>query len=587
VAARRRSWVRDPHSAGSAPGGNTAAAGVIAFARACDEIAATASKLAKVERLAAYLGSLDDDDLEAAARFFTGNPFPARDDRSIAIGGRTIVAAAQRVWGLTGAQIGAGYRATGDLGAAIARSFRPPLDMGLFRETLTPAGFKRLLDEAAAASGKAAGKRRQLICERALAACRSADEAKYVIKILTGELRIGLREALVVDAVALAFGHEANEVRRAAMAAGDIGLVALAARRGELARVEIAYGAPIGFMLASPITFGSSYRELRDGSWLVEDKFDGIRAQAHKHGERVRLFSRTLSDVSRAFPEVVAAIAACEGDFILDGELVAERDGRVLPFRYLQPRLQRKDVPETIRGDVPVTFVAFDALALAGRFLLDEPLSERRAALAAHVRPSDEALRLAPWSVLARDAADAPAVGDLFAAARARGNEGLMFKRTDAPYVPGRRGKWWLKLKRELSTLDVVVVGVEWGNGKRAHVLSDYTFAVRGRGGELLTIGKAYSGLTDDEIAELTPWFLAHRIGVLERSRHAMAVEPQIVLEVAFDVIQKSELHDSGYALRFPRIARLRPDKPPSEIDTIDNVERIYAEMLEREGVGR
>lgn len=154
-------------------------------------------------------------------------------------------------------------------------------------------------------------------------------------------------------------------------------------------------------------------------------------------------------------------------------------------------------------------------------------------------------------------------------------------------YVPGRRGKWWLKLKRELSTLDVVVVGVEWGNGKRAGVLSDYTFAVRGRGGDLLTIGKAYSGLTDAEIADLTPWFLAHRIGVLERSRHAIAVEPEVVLEVAFDIVQRSGLHDSGYALRFPRIVRLRPDKPPTEVDTIDDVERIYTEMLEREGVRR
>ncbi len=171
-----------------------------------------------------------------------------------------------------------------------------------------------------------------------------------------------------------------------------------------------------------------------------------------------------------------------------------------------------------------------------------------------------------------------------FAAARARGNEGLVFKRLDAPYMPGRRGKWWLKLKRELSTIDAIVVGVEWGHGKRNAVLSDYTFAVRARDGErLLVIGKAYSGLTDAEIAEMTAWFLAHRAGTL--GTHAIAVEPSVVVEIAFDIIQRSTLHDSGYALRFPRIVRLRPDKPAAEADTIADVERIYAEMLEREGV--
>ena len=159
-------------------------------------------------------------------------------------------------------------------------------------------------------------------------------------------------------------------------------------------------------------------------------------------------------------------------------------------------------------------------------------------------------------------------------------------KRADAPYVPGRRGKWWLKLKRELSTLDCVVVAVEWGHGKRAQVLSDYTFAVRREPGssELLTIGKAFTGLTDLEIAEMTEWFGAHKLG---SGRYGFAVEPSVVVEIAFDVIQKSDLHPSGFALRFPRIVRLRPDKPAGEIDTLADVERIYAEMLAREGVAR
>jgi DNA ligase-1 len=335
-------------------------------------------------------------------------------------------------------------------------------------------------------------------------------------------------------------------------------------------------------MLATPIPYESDYPELASQTWLVEDKFDGIRAQVHKHGGDVLIFSRTHNDVAAAFPEVVAAAGAIGGDVILDGEIVARREGRTLPFRYLQTRLQRKVVDEALRQQTPVAFVAFDLLADGAETIVDEPLSERR-------RRLEERLLGAPAIEVAAAASlggapDAAAVRERFAAARARGNEGLVFKRLDAPYMPGRRGKWWLKLKRELSTIDAIVVGVEWGHGKRNAVLSDYTFAVRRPDdGRLLVIGKAYTGLTDVEIAEMTRWFLAHRTGTL--GRHAIAVEPSVVVEIAFDIIQPSTLHDSGYSLRFPRIVRLRPDKPAAEADTIADVERIYAEMLEREGV--
>ncbi|MBD5635934.1 MAG: hypothetical protein IAI49_15815, partial [Candidatus Eremiobacteraeota bacterium] len=366
------------------------------------------------------------------------------------------------------------------------------------------------------------------------------------------------------------------------MAAGDVGAVALAAQAGELETIAIRYGAPIGFMLATPMAFGSSYRELAAGTWLVEDKYDGIRAQAHLRGGTVRLFSRTFNEISRAFPEVVAALAACPHDAIFDGEIVARRGDAVLPFRYLQPRLGRVEPEPELLREIPAQFVAFDVLAAGDRFMLDEPLVERRTAVSALVARS-EALVVAPWHTL-EPGASPEAIAEFFDAARERGNEGLMLKRTDAPYVPGRRGKWWLKLKRELSTLDVVVVGVEWGHGKRKAVLSDYTFAVRRSvdDAELLTIGKAYSGLTDVEIAEMTKWFLEHQTG---STRRTLEVAPEIVIEVAFDVVQKSALHASGFSLRFPRIVRLRFDKRPSEVDTLADVERIYRTMLERERV--
>jgi len=550
------------------------------FAQTCDAIAHTPGKIAKIALVADYLRSLDDANLEAATRYFTGNPFAAKDDRTLALGGRTIVAAAESVWGIPDGALGLAYRERGDLGAALGGFVRPPVDLGLFRTILTPASLKTILDAIADTHGKAAARKRQVLCERILAACADELEARYAIKILTGDLRIGLREGLVLDAIAAAFERAPEVVRRAAMAAGDVGSVALAARADGLDDVAIAYGTPIGFMLASPIVFGSSYKELEGAGWLVEDKYDGVRIQAHVDGDRVRLFSRTLNDVSRAFPEVVDALRKTERRAIYDGEIIALRDDRVLPFRFLQARLQRKDVAEELLHEVPVRFVVFDLLAHDNAFVLDDPLATRRGLLAEILQPA-AALEIAPWTALD---ADPSSVNERFERARERGNEGLVLKRADAPYVPGRRGKWWLKLKRELSTLDVVVVGVEWGHGKRAKVLSDYTFAVRDASGELLTIGKAYSGLTDVEIAEMTTWFLDHRTGML--NRHAFAVEPTQVIEIAFDILQPSTLHESGYSLRFPRIVRLRPDKPASEIDTLARVEDIYREMLERENVG-
>jgi DNA ligase-1 len=389
---------------------------------------------------------------------------------------------------------------------------------------------------------------------------------------------------LVFDAIARAFDADPASVRRGAMAAGDVGAVALAAKHGTLAELCVEYGAPIGFMLATPVAYGEVYKELAGAAWHFEDKYDGIRAQAHRRNDTVRIFSRRLNDVTASYPEVAQALASLRADAILDGEIVAMRDGRVQPFRLLQARLQRKSIDEELRRDVPIAYVIFDVLALGDELLLDEPLVTRRERLADLFTPSEHLL-YAPFE--AEDDVAAADVNARFEAARARGNEGLMLKRADAPYVPGRRGKWWLKLKRELSTLDVVVVAVEWGHGKRARVLSDYTFAVRGDDGALQAIGKAYSGLTDAEIAEFTPWFLGHRLASERQREKARAseipVEPKIVLEVAFDVIQESDLHESGFSLRFPRIVRIRDDKPSEEIDTLARVREIYAEMLARE----
>jgi DNA ligase-1 len=248
---------------------------MIRFGRTCAAIAAKAGKLEKIAILAAYLRELSDADLAPAARFFTGNPFPARDERSLGIGWRTIVEAARNAWGVGQAQLAAAYREHGDLGAALGPFVRAPMHLTLFsEEPLAPELLYRSFEEIAASSGKSAGKKREAICERILSACTDAVEATYTIKIMTGDLRIGLREGLIVDAVAAAFETDHHAVRRATMAAGDIGAVALAARHRRLGEIRIAYGSPIGFMLATPVTYGSDYKDLRDGVWIAEEKFD-------------------------------------------------------------------------------------------------------------------------------------------------------------------------------------------------------------------------------------------------------------------------------------------------------------------------
>jgi DNA ligase-1 len=402
-------------------------------------------------------------------------------------------------------------------------------------------------------------------------------EAKYLIKIMGGDLRIGLQEGQLEDAIARYAGATVHQVQWANMLLGDIGETALLARRGQLGQARMRLFHPLKFMLASPIQAPEEIRRSIAGTFFVEDKYDGIRGQIHKSGDRLAIYSRTLDQITHRFPELHLPLLALPGEYILDGEVLAARDGRILPFKDLQARLGRKNVGDDVLAQVPVILVAYDLLYQDGQVLLEVPLSERRARLERLLGEPASGAELArdsiAQSLLAR-CDDLAQIDSLFDAARARGNEGLMVKDPASGYKPGRRGREWLKIKKALATLDVVVTAVEVGYGKRRNVLSDYTFAVRAGADDptLLNIGKAYSGLTDAEIATLTEWFKAHTIKDFGRAR---LVEPQIVLEVAFDIVQPSARHKSGYALRFPRIIRIRDDKPVEEIDTLETVRRL------------
>jgi DNA ligase-1 len=537
-------------------------------------VAATTRTSEKTAILADYLRSLDAVELPIACTYFSGRPFPESDPRSPGLGWAGVSAAVAGLAGAGPEALRAAYDRWSDLGLAVEDVLAAA---GHAPDPTTSPGLVDV--DAALAAVEAAGPvaEKAAILRALLGRC-DPGTARSVVKVLGGELRIGLREGLLEAAIARAFDRPLEAVKRAAQLTGEIGRTAVLAREDRLASAALTLFRPLKPMLASPAEDAAAIVARLGADVWVEDKYDGIRAQLHRAGERVALYSRDLHDVTGQFPEVADGARDLPWDGVLDGEVLAYREGTVLPFLALQARLGRKAPSAAIRERTPVIFVAWDALALGPRGgtvepLLDLPLHDRRVRLEALGLPlADEGGRFA-LSYLVRvhgiDGLEAA-----FAAARERRNEGLMVKDPDSRYTPGRRGYGWLKLKKALATLDCVVVGVEVGHGKRHGVLSDYTFAVRDEAsGGLVTIGKAYSGLTDAELAELTRWFEAHTISSHGRYR---VVEPAIVVEIAFDVLMRSTRHKSGFALRFPRIARLRPDKGPDDIDTLATVAAIH-----------
>jgi DNA ligase-1 len=537
------------------------------FARTAEAVAATTRKLEKAALLGEYFERLGDEDLARAARYFAGQQFAMSDARTTNVGGSILSEALCAATNVSQESLGPRYARWGDGGDVAFEVFceaKPDNQPSLtLRET------ESLFARLSATRGK---KAKTELLGKVLSQATPL-EAKYLVKLLSGDLRIGLREGLVEDAISRAFKRPLAEVSLANMLRGDIGEAAVRARAGALQDIEMRLFHPLKFMLATPASDLADITRTMPGEFFVEDKFDGIRAQAHVRKRRVAIYSRTLDEISTRFPELRAPLAELPTDVILDGEIITARGAEILPFSDLQKRLGRKTVSEELLVSTPAVFVAWDLLYATERVLINEPLEARRARLEELIiSGSLGTVRLSQ----AKRFSDSLALDDEFDAARARGNEGLMIKDPSSFYKPGRRGREWLKLKKALATLDVVVTTVELGHGKRRNVLSDYTFAVRRSetDGELLNIGKAYSGLTDVEIGEMTEWFRAHTIQEFAHGR-VRVVEPQIVLEVTFDRVQPSLRHKGGYALRFPRIVRLRPDKNVEEIDTLETVRKL------------
>ena len=568
---------------------------MLRFAQLCEAVAKTTKKLEKRRLVADYFRQQPEQTASLAAIFLSGDVYPAFSERTLNVGGATVWRAVQQLTARSEQEMAEAYRRHGDVGAA-AYELWPAEFTG---SVLTLPDLAKLLDDIATARGPAA----KLEQVSALLRQCSALEAKYAIKMMVGDLRIGMRESLVEEAIAAAYEKSELAVRRANMLLGDLGETLRLAAEDRLEEARMRLFHPLGFMLAAEVKSSEEATSYFTDA-QIEDKYDGIRAQVHCGEGRVRIFSRTQDEISESFPELPPVFQNSPEPLVLDGEILAwgtldmkNATGSALPFSALQRRLGRKRVSDKLMREVPVVYVAFDVLFADNELVIDRPLRERSEMLTkiierlAEMQHAASSMHRASQPSLAFDqeettvnfprmmraplcqAHTAEEIDEIFVEARARGNEGLMIKNRETLYTPGRRGHAWLKLKRELATLDSVVTAVEFGNGKRAGVLSDYTFAVRAENGDLMNVGKAYSGLTDVEIAEMTEWFKQH---TLTDFGHSRLVEAKIVLEVAFNNIMRSDRHESGFALRFPRIVRLRPDKPPDEADTVKRVEEIY-----------
>ena len=698
----------------------------LAVATLAEEMAGTASRLAKRAAIAKAIGVAAGDRSEAAlidagrfALYLAGLPFAEADPRKLNAGGALLSKAVLAVSGATDMQLTAAYRRHGDMGAAA-------FDLLVAKDAEKMEGVSLAEVETAfdgMATAKTTAIRAGLV--QGLLGRATALEAKYLLKLMLGDMRIGVKESLVEEAIAVAAGAEVVAVRHAVMLEADLAGAVRRAFAGTLAAARMRLFHPLGFMLASPVdtpeeaverftpkpvkvapekkpkrktkkvaaaeaaaaavaaageeefveapvmdtiainpegmqageeesgisaglldkgedSSGDSVKDGTSGNGAVqaflEDKYDGMRAQVHcgdaAQPRRVAIYSRNREDITESFPELEEAFAKVGertvGGLILDGEILGWdfETARALPFAVMGQRIGRKRVSNEVRRQIPVVFMAFDLMFAEGALQLDQPLRNRRNKLEAVMEelqavvcspldgaeqspvtaqrlskvrsgqgalfaPGDEApeapsgtqqpgtsagvdrLMLSP-SRLVESAED---IDRAYADARARANEGVMLKAAGSLYQPGRRGLAWVKLKRELATLDVVITGAEFGSGRRSQFLSDYTFAVRGSEGELLNVGKAYSGVTDAEIVELTEWLKAH---TLEDHGHFRTVEPQIVLEVAFNNIMRSDRHASGFALRFPRILHIRTDKPVAEIDTVERVEAVYQSQVDK-----
>ena len=546
----------------------------------CEKLDSTPKRTLMVNLVADFLNNLSTEEVEPAVCMLLGRAFPKWDQRTLEVSWRTLSGVIKRITNVEWSDFSEAFGRTGDIGAATRIVFEEGKirkQAMLFEKALTILEVRRSLEAIAETTGYGSRERKERLLETLLGRATPL-EAKYIVKIMIGEMRTGFHEGLMELAVSKAFDISHETVRRASMLTGDIGEVAGIAKveGGEgLSRLQFQLFRPIKPMLAQTADDVDEALKEHGGETAFEHKLDGARIQIHKSGDDVRIYSRRLTDVTDSFPEIVRLVREEVGarEAILEGEVIAlGEDSNPLPFQHLMRRFRRVHNIEEMVKLIPVELYLFDLIYLNGQSLTAHSYLERRKRLQEIVG----SIPLTKQMITSN-----PQEAEQFLEeAIDEGHEGLMAKKLDSPYTPGIRGKRWFKIKKTLEPLDLVIVAAEWGYGRRHNWLSDYYLAAQEpETGELLMLGKTFKGLTDEEIIQMTK-----RLKELSISEEhgKVVVAPKIVVEVAYNEIQKSPKYKCGMALRFARITRIRGDKSPEEADTIQKVREIYEKQFEK-----
>ena len=538
-----------------------------------EALGATTKRLEKTDILADFLIKVEEEDLEKITLMALGSVFPSWSEEEQGIGDKLVMKAVGDAVGVSVDAVEDAIRDEGDIGAAAEKLYAKKAQMTFFSQPLTVKFVYNQLRKLATISGSRSTARKiSNILE--LLSSASGKEAKYICRTILEELRIGVGEGIIRDAISQAFGVDKAVAERAHMLTNDLGLVAKVAKlEGEegLKKLTLIPGRPVKPMLAQ-LSEGIDISIEEMGCALCETKYDGFRTQFHKNGDEITLFTRRLENVTHAFPDAVDFIRRGfpDEDFIAEGEIVGFRDNKPLPFQTVLQRVRRKyDIHDAMKN-VPIKIFLYDLLYF-NEPVVDEPIIKRREILENAVDTSIDELNLSDIVKVGPENID-DAV-ELFNRSIAGGHEGIMIKNCAEPYIPGIRGKKMLKFKAEPETLDAVIVGGTKGIGKRGEFIGSYEIALRDEYGELQTITKIGSGFSDDDLANLTKQM--KEIIISEKGTH-ITVQPKIVLEIKYSEIVKSPEYPAGYSLRFPIVKGIRTDKGVEDIDTIERLESMY-----------
>jgi DNA ligase-1 len=533
------------------------------FSRVCEQLEGTAGRLDMIDIISRVLPGLAPEELPVFVRFVMGRIFPDWSSRKLGIGPNLLYIAIGYVAGMKKEEVVEKINATGDAGLAIEELLSIKSQTTFFHEDLDIVHVYNELIAIAEMEGKKS-QREKLLAVRRLLANAHPLEGRYLARIMLEELRIGVGEGSVRDAIAKAFTVDSALVEHAMQALNDTGEVARLAKLGPsaLQDVRITLFHPVRMMLAQQGTIAEMIGE--HGRIVAEYKYDGSRFQFHKKGNWARLYSRRLEDVTRSLPDVIEKlIPATDHDVILDGEVIAMKDGKPMPFQSVLRRFRRRHDIAEAQDAIEMVPVVFDILFLDGETLIGLPLLERRKRLENAV-----SLYLAPQVV----SGDLKEIERTYKAALDAGHEGIMIKVPDSPYSPGQRGKNWIKIKPEVDTLDLAVIGAEWGEGKRAHVFGSFLVACQDAG-KLIPLSRVATGLSDEQLAEI---YELLKDKVIRKSGKEVTFEPGLVFEVGYSELQVSPTYEAGFALRFPRVIRIRDDKGIADIETLESIRERY-----------